>query len=148
MPRTKVTIGRRVSYLDSQAFDSCSSLTSIFFRGNRASTGAGVFLNDNKATVYFLPGTAGWGSSFAGRPAILWNPRFETVNANFGVRSNHFGIKITGTADIPILLEACTNLANPAWQPLQTATLTNGSFYFSDPGWTNHPLRLYRIRSP
>ena len=31
---------------------------------------------------------------------------------------------------------------------MQTCTLTNGSIYFSDPDWTNHPARYYRIRSP
>jgi hypothetical protein len=41
-----------------------------------------------------------------------------------------------------------TNLANPTWYPLQTNTLTGGSFYFSDPQWTNYPGRFYRIRSP
>jgi hypothetical protein len=29
-----------------------------------------------------------------------------------------------------------------------TGTLTNGSIYFSDPDWTNHPGRFYRIRFP
>ena len=46
------------------------------------------------------------------------------------------------------MVEACTNLANPTWAPLQTYTLTNGSLYFSDPDWTNYPARFYRIRSP
>jgi len=27
-------------------------------------------------------------------------------------------------------------------------TLTNGSFYFSDPQWANYSGRFYRIRSP
>jgi hypothetical protein len=39
-------------------------------------------------------------------------------------------------------------LPNTAWLPLQTNTLTGDSLYFSDPAWTNHPARLYRIRSP
>jgi hypothetical protein len=66
----------------------------------------------------------------------------------FGVRTNRFGFNITGTANIPIVVEACTNLANPAWNPLQSCNLTNGSLYFSDPTWTNYPARLYRIRWP
>jgi hypothetical protein len=31
---------------------------------------------------------------------------------------------------------------------LQTNTLAGGSFYFSDPEWTNYPSRFYRVRSP
>ena len=52
------------------------------------------------------------------------------------------------TADIPIVVEASTNLANASWVPLQSLNLTNGAFYFSDPNWTNYPARNYRIRSP
>jgi len=45
-------------------------------------------------------------------------------------------------------VEGCTNLANATWTPLLTGTLTNGSFYFSDPQWTNYPSRFYRLSSP
>jgi hypothetical protein len=46
------------------------------------------------------------------------------------------------------VVEAATNLGNPAWIPMSTNTLTSGSSYFSDPEWTNHPARFYRLRSP
>jgi hypothetical protein len=79
---------------------------------------------------------------------MLWNPQVRSSGATFGVRTNRFGFTITGTPNIPVVVEACTGLANPAWSPLSTNTLANGSFYFSDPNWTNYPTRLYRIRSP
>ncbi len=79
---------------------------------------------------------------------VLWNPSFQSSNSSFGVLTNQFGFNITGTANIPIVLEACTNLASPVWELLQSCTLTNGSIYFSDPDWTNYPSRIYRIRSP
>ena len=47
-----------------------------------------------------------------------------------------------------VVVEACTNLANPAWHPIGTNTLISGSAYFSDPQWTNYPARFYRLRSP
>jgi hypothetical protein len=74
--------------------------------------------------------------------------RIATVNASLSVLSNQFGFTITGTTNIPIVVEASTNLRNRAWNPLQTCTLTNGSISFSDPQWTNYPARFYRIRSP
>jgi hypothetical protein len=40
-----------------------------------------------------------------------------------------------------------TNLGG-GWTALQSASLTNGSFYFSDAQWANYPNRFYRIRSP
>ena|SRR6185436_18480069 len=60
-----------------------------------------------------------------------------------GIRFQHHR-----TADIPIVVEACTNLASANWVPLQSLNLTNGAFYFNDPNWTNYPARNYRIRSP
>ena len=46
---------------------------------------------------------------------------------------------ITGSTDIPIVVEASTNLLSASWTALQTPTLTNGSLYLSDPEWTNYP---------
>jgi hypothetical protein len=105
-----------------------------------------VFDGDNKATVYYLPGTIGWSyfSTNTGISPVLWNPQPQTL----GVHNNEFGFNITGTANIPLAIEACTYLASASWTTLQTCTLTNGSIYFSDPQWTNYPGRFYRLRSP
>jgi hypothetical protein len=45
-------------------------------------------------------------------------------------------------------VEACTDLANPAWSPVATNTLTGGWSYFSDPQWTSYTRRFCRLRSP
>ena len=39
-------------------------------------------------------------------------------------------------------------LACPVWTPLRTVTLTNGSFYFSEPLQTNTPARFYGLGLP
>ena len=83
--------------------------------------------------------------TYVGLPVVLWNPVMQTGDGRFGVQSNQFGFTITGAANIPIAIEACTNLAAPAWTQLLTGTLTNGSLYFNDPAWTNYPARFYRI---
>jgi hypothetical protein len=83
-----------------------------------------------------------------GPQAVLWNPRIQTGDGGFGVQSNQFGFNITGTNDFTVVVEACTNLASPDWIPLQTNTLTNGVFYFSDPQWTNFPNRYYGLGFP
>jgi hypothetical protein len=62
--------------------------------------------------------------------------------------NNQFGFTITGTANIPVAVEACTNLLNGYWFPLQILTLTGDPIYFSDPQWKNYPTRFYRLRSP
>ena len=49
----------------------CTSLTGVYFQGNAPSlAGSSVFDGDNHATVYYLPGTTGWGSTFGGRPTV------------------------------------------------------------------------------
>jgi hypothetical protein len=78
---------------------------------------------------------------------VLWNPLVQTGDASFGVRTNRFGFTITGANNLVIVVEASTNLANPAWIPVGTNTLTGGSSDFSDPEWPNYPGRFYRIRS-
>jgi hypothetical protein len=110
--------------------------------------GAYVFLYANNATIYYLPGTMGWGATFADRPAVLWTPRIESSDAPFDVRTNQFGFNISWASDLVTVVEACANLTNPTWAPVGTNTLAGGSSYFSDPEWTNHPVRFYRLRSP
>ncbi len=68
--------------------------------------------------------------------------------ASVGVQANQFGFIITGATNLVIVVEACTKLADPTWYPLQTNTLTGGSFHFSDPRWTNYPARFYRVGIP
>jgi hypothetical protein len=87
-------------------------------------------------------------SDYDGFPVALWNPQLQTSNGSFGVKGNQFGFSITGTTNIPIVVEGCTNLANASWTALQSCTLTNGSIYFSDAKWTNYPARFYRLRFP
>jgi len=107
-----------------------------------------VFTGANNAAVYYLAGTIGWSTTFGGRPTLLWNPQPQTSVTSIGVQTNRFGFNITGTSNLVIVVEACTNLAHPIWYPLQTNTLTGGSSYFSDPQWTNYSGRFYRLRSP
>jgi len=47
-----------------------------------------------------------------------------------------------------VKVEACTNLANPLWQPIQTNLLLNAGSYFSDSDWNNYPFRFYRLTYP
>jgi hypothetical protein len=138
-------------------FGSCPNLRSVYFQGNAPGQGNGIpllsFLED--ATAYYLPGTTGWAEYFqiTSLPTVLWNPQAQTGDENFGVLSNQFGFNITGSSNLVVVVEACTNLANPVWTPVATNTLnafigTNGMSYFSDPRWTNYPSRFYGFSWP
>jgi hypothetical protein len=137
------TIPRSVTHIASEAFMICPNLTAICFQGNAPT----VYLDfsGDTATIYYLPGTTGWGSTLGGLPAMLWNPQVQTGEASFGVRTNHFGFTITGTSNLVVLVEATSKLANPNWAPLATNTLTSGSCYFSDPEEATLPSRFYRL---
>ena len=107
-----------------------------------------MFQNDTNATVYYLAGTTGWGATFGDRPTALWQPKVQTSDAGFSVMTNGFGFNIAWASGQIVVVDACTNLANPTWFSLETNTLIGDSFYFSDPQWTNYSGRFYRLRSP
>jgi hypothetical protein len=75
-------------------------------------------------------------------------PQVQTSDASFGVRTNQFGFNLDGASGMTVVVEASASLTSPNCFPVATNTLTGGSFYFSDPQWTNYPMRFYRIRSP
>jgi hypothetical protein len=148
---TSVTIPGSVTNIGANAFYDCTGLKWVYFQGNAPAADATVFSGDSTATVYYLPGTTGWGLTLGGRPTAFWllpNPLILNNGPSFGVQTNGFGFIISWATNLSVVVEACTNLASPVWIPLQTNTLTNGSFYFSDPQWTNYPARFYRLRAP
>jgi hypothetical protein len=109
-----------------------------------------VFQFDPGATAYFLPGTTGWGPTFGGIPTALWilpYPLILTSNLGFGVQSNPFGFTVSWATNLSVVVEAAIDLGNPIWSPVATNTLSNGTFYFTDPRWTKYPSRFYRVRS-
>jgi len=148
---TSVTISGSVTNIGGDAFAQCNSLISVYFTGNAPIADSSLFRPIigpvHGSTVYYLPGTSGWSNTFAGDPAVLWNPLIQTGDGSFGVHNGQFGFNITGTPNIPIVVEASTSLAGPVWTPLQSLTLTNGSYYFSEPFQPGSPGRFYRITS-
>jgi hypothetical protein len=137
-----ITIPASVTNIGSYAFEGCP-LTSAFFQGNAPSNDGTAFTSD--AIVYYLNGTAGWFSTFCGEPTMLWNPQATS----FSMASGHFGFYIAGPAKATMVVEACTNLANPVWLPMSTNILSgSGTSVFSDSQSGNYPGRFYRFRSP
>lgn len=141
---TNVNIGNGLASLGNGVFLGCSSLTSAYFQGNTPPDDGTAFYYD-PATVYYLLGTSGWGSTFGGVPTVLWNPQADP----FGVTGGHFGFNLTGPTNAVIVVQACTNLSNPVWSPVATNSFSSsGTSAFSDLQWTNFPKRFYRFRSP
>jgi len=149
---TNIILPGTVASLQYGAFLYCTNLTGLYFEGDAPTLGAANVLGgDNKLTVYYLPGTRLWHSGFGGRPTALWflpNPFILDNGIGFGPQADGFGFTISWATNIPVITEACSNLATHVWLPVRTNTLTNGACYFKDPDWTNHPTRFYRLRSP
>lgn len=66
---------------------------------------------------------------------------------SLGAQTNRFGFTISWATNASVVVEASTSLNNPKWSPVQTNALNGGTFYFSDPEWTNYLSRFYRVRS-
>jgi hypothetical protein len=145
---TRVTIPAGVTSLGDGAFGDCSELTNVFFAGNAPSADATVF-EDDPGTACYMPGTTGWTASFGGLPTALWTlPRPLILINSVAVQGNQFAFTISWATNVPVVVEACTNLAIPSWQPVQTNSLNNGTCAFTDPQRANCPARYYRVRSP
>ncbi len=145
---TSVTIPNSVTNIADYAFSSCKDLAGVFFSGNAPNVAPSAFNGDNGATVYYLPGTLGWESTFGGlatAPWVLPSPLILLNGPGFGVQTNGFGFTVSWATNISVVVQACADLAHPAWAPVRTNALINGSFYFSDPQWTSYARRFYRL---
>ncbi len=143
---TSITIPASVTQIGDQAFLFCSSLTNAFFLGDCPSAGFDVFPNSTK--LYYLPGSTGWAPTAWGRTTALWLPQVQLGKFNSGAGTKAFGFGITWASGRTVVVDAATNLSNPAWVPLTTNSLTTGAVDFSDPEWTNFSSRFYRVRWP
>lgn len=157
---TSVFIPAGVTNLDDDSFGYCSGLAQIFFEGNAPGLNYGTFYNgspfaDDSATVCFVPDTRGWtNNTFGGLPVVPWPPGtiaplFPRIVSHGIVRvaqKMQFSLMISGAQNAAVVVEACTNLYNPVWLPVQTNVLVNGTNYFSDTESTNYPSRFYRVR--
>jgi hypothetical protein len=155
-----VTIPASVTMLENDALGSCAGLKQIYFEGNAPSlaafwpillpVSASPFSGDT-ATVYYLPGTTGWTNTFGGLPTAPWyqpGPAIVSRGLGSGGQARPFGFTIAWATNVSVIVEACTNLNQPVWVPVQTNALVNGTNWFSDAHWTNYPGRFYRVRTP
>jgi hypothetical protein len=152
---TSVVVGTNLNLLRDRAFADCVNLKSILFKGDKPSPGDpdpdGTPTHDQlffnaEPTVYYLPGTSGWGPTFAGRPAVLWDAQLVSGDANFGMKNGKFGFRMTGASGLALVVEAADDL-NGGWTPISTNVVQNGTALYNDSDATLRSSRLYRLRS-
>jgi hypothetical protein len=66
----------------------------------------------------------------------------------FGVGTNGFGFIISWATNLSVVVDACTDLANPTGLAVGTNALNEGWSQLSDPEWTTYRSRFYRVWSP
>jgi len=136
-----------VNSIGTDAFSLCASLSGIYFRSN-APSAASTFIGDTNTTAYYLPGTTNWSSTWDSLPTALWLPQAQNYGVGNGGSANQFGFNISWASGETVVVEACTNLVNAVWQPVQTNTLSSDTLEFSDPQSVGASVRFYRLRSP
>ena len=143
----KIIIPASVTNFGRSVFVYCTNLIEVYFMGDAPSyeENAIYYLTANP-TIYYLPGTLGWGSTFAGQPTAMWRPEAQE-DGSLGVKAGKYGFNVDWADGLTVVVEGSTNLIHPVWVPLATNTFTGGAYDFRDSQWTNCPGRYYRIRS-
>lgn len=138
-----IVLGSGVKSIGDVALGYCPALRSVLFKGNApilsGATGQ-VFESSTNVTVLILPGTTGWGSTFAGRPTMFFVPQ----SALASVSGNTFNFAWTGTGSIPMNVQRRGSLSDGNWSAIAT-NIASG--FFSD---TNAPVdgSFYRAVLP
>ena len=148
---TNLTIGNGVADIGAGAFAGCTGLTGLHSTGNApALESANEFVGNNGLTVYYLPGATGWSATFGGRPTALWSLPYPVIlgGGSIGIRPAGFGFTISWANGQEAVVEASPDLGEPVWTPVGTNVISGGTSRFSDPQWTGHPTRFYRLRLP
>ena len=144
---SSVTVPASVTSIGGDAFQRCPILTAVLFTGDAPTPGYSVFY-DTPATVYYLPGKNGWTSStFAGRPAVCWNPVFSSATPASGA----FSLTLSGNANasLTVYIEASESLTSPDWVILDRITIpAGGTVTFTDTDFGTYPARFYRVTLP
>ena len=145
----RVTIGNSIAMIGDGAFDRQYALEEVAFFGDAPAVGFKIFDEDAPGRVQYLPGTMGWSSVFAGWPTEAWHlptPRILRPGPWFSGQTDEFGFTISWAKNVPVVVEACTDLTNPNWSPVATNKLAGGKSDFRDPAWRAQSTRFYRLR--
>ena len=115
---TRVIIGKSVTNIEDSAFSSCPKLSSVYFLGDAPLLyDPSAFAGDTNATLYYLPGTTGWGTTYGGRPtAPAPPPSIQTAPLTQSAEAGStVGLGVDASSPLPLFcLWYCnyTNLIN------------------------------------
>jgi hypothetical protein len=76
---TNVVFGDAVSVLGSGVFTGCDALRTLYFAGDAPRTDGYLNVSIEKPMVYYMAGTKGWSTEFAGWPTTLWRLPYPLI---------------------------------------------------------------------
>jgi hypothetical protein len=142
-----VMIPASVTYIGQGAFSGCTNLIGVFFQGNAPTWDPSAFSGDD-APAYYQAGTTGWGPTFGGVPASLWDPltqaaytvtngavtitKYTGPGGSVAIPATITGLPVTGIGDSAF--SGCTNLTAIVI-PDSVTNIGDAAFY----GCTNLP---------
>lgn len=146
---SSIIIPKSATLIGTGAFSYSPSMAAIYFKGNPPDTGDVPWLGDDVTTAYYLPGTTNWDNFAvnAGIPVAPWMPQWQP-DTTPAIPGQPFRFTINWASGQTVVVNACSNLTNPAWHPIQTIVLTNDTVRFSDPEWSKYPARFYVLGWP
>lgn len=145
---TRVTVPANVSAIGSWAFADCPNLQGVYFEGDCPDISATAFYNLD-CTVHYLPGTTGWVNTCAGQQTTEWQPELLALKPEVTGQPERFEVQGFWAPGKTLVLDAATDLANPAWTAVSTNTVaSDGTVRFNDPDYRVSPFRIYRARTP
>jgi hypothetical protein len=98
---TRLVIPANVTTIGDFAFRNDAALTSIYFLGSQPSLDQHAFLDTSEELViYYLPGSTGWGSTFAGHPTETFTPFFEWDLSGDVIELQNFGGILQSSTDL------------------------------------------------
>ncbi len=98
------------------------------------------------ATIYYLSGKSGWGSTFGGRPVRIGRAAPHLLGA--GMRAaGWFGFEVQWTSGREAVVEVSDDLAGGVWTPVSTNMLPAWTMSFEEAVPGGRPVRFYRVRS-
>lgn len=138
---TTLTLPSSITSLGQDAL-AASTLRHVHFRG--AAPAASTLFGVATPTVYFTSGSTGFGSSYAGRPAVLWNPvitdfKLDPIN---GPR-----LDFSAHTHLRYVLEYTRDLAQQTWEPLVTNSPASAAAQVSVPSPDGSQPRFFRLRA-
>jgi formylglycine-generating enzyme required for sulfatase activity len=143
IPDSVLTIEGRVSLGGGGAFEGCIGLTTVYFYGDAPTMSGDVFKN-TMATLFYMPGTTGWGATIAGRPTVQWNGVFGAQSLDMFA-----GLTVIGEIGKVYSIEYVTDLTDPAesdWRCLEYLQLPASPYLWADKSAPATGKRFYRAR--